>query len=861
LGDFATHPMNASRRDYKTWAFAAITVLVFVSALWVLQRNLADFDRARFVGHLRDVAPLSLAAAVLFAACSYLMLTFYDYLALRSVRFPLPWRRVAPTSFVAFGIGHSVGFSSISGGSIRYRDYSVAGVPGLRLAAAVALVSLTYVLGVGVILSVALTTQAGQISSVLPLAVWQIQAIGVLVGASVIAYALLTAIRRRPIKVRSREVTLPPFPIALGQIAASTLDIACAAAAFYALLPGGIDIGFFSFIGFYVLAIYAGTLSNVPGGLGVFESVLVLLLPSLPLEAVLGAALLYRVVYYLIPLLLALSVLGIRAIFGPRSHGRRLIAQVRRSVEPFAPQALAAAVFIAGAVLLISGATPAVGSRLAWLADVLPLGVLEASHLVGSAVGFGLLILARGLYQRLDGAWWVTLILLCAGILASLLKGFDYEEALLLSTILALLLLSHQRFYRRAPLLDVRYTRAWVIAIVFVVASALWVSVLANGDIQFSREMWWEFAFDEDAPRVMRAGMLTFLLAAGYMVWLLLSPSRQAPPLPDPEMVERAATIANKSPDTLANLALLSDKQLLFHPAGDAFIMYQSSGRSLIALGDPIGNPARFEELGWSFRELCDRGARWPVFYQVAAAHLPLYLDLGLSLAKLGEEARVRLSDFSLEGPRRRDLRHDYRRAQRGGIRFEVLTPGQVEARLDELRAISDHWLLTKAVAEKGFSVGRFDPDYVRRFSCACVLRDDKIVAFANIWQSRVREELSVDLMRFDDHAPKGVMDYLFVELMLWGKREGYRWFNLGMAPLAGLEKHPLAPFWHKLGRLLHRYGESFYNFEGLRRYKDKFAPEWRPRYLASPGGLTLPRVILDAAALIAGGVKEVFGK
>ncbi|MCK9193440.1 MAG: phosphatidylglycerol lysyltransferase domain-containing protein, partial [Nevskia sp.] len=160
-----------------------------------------------------------------------------------------------------------------------------------------------------------------------------------------------------------------------------------------------------------------------------------------------------------------------------------------------------------------------------------------------------------------------------------------------------------------------------------------------------------------------------------------------------------------------------------------------------------------------------------------------------------------------------------------------------------------------------GFSVGRFDADYLRRFSCACVLRDGKIVAFANLWLSRTRDELSIDLMRYTAHAPKGVMDYLFIELMLWGKQEGYRWFNLGMAPLSGLEKHPLAPFWHKLGRLLHHYGKSFYNFEGLRRYKEKFAPEWRPRYLASPGGLTLPRVILDAAALIAGGVKEVVHK
>ncbi len=104
-------------------------------------------------------------------------------------------------------------------------------------------------------------------------------------------------------------------------------------------------------------------------------------------------------------------------------------------------------------------------------------------------------------------------------------------------------------------------------------------------------------------------------------------------------------------------------------------------------------------------------------------------------------------------------------------------------------------------------------------------------------------------------------MEFLFIELMLWGKEEGYRWFNLGMAPLAGLENRPQAPLWNRLGALLYRHGEHFYNFQGLRDYKEKFDPVWVPRYLASPGGLALPRVLANLATLISGGVKGVIGK
>jgi phosphatidylglycerol lysyltransferase len=104
-------------------------------------------------------------------------------------------------------------------------------------------------------------------------------------------------------------------------------------------------------------------------------------------------------------------------------------------------------------------------------------------------------------------------------------------------------------------------------------------------------------------------------------------------------------------------------------------------------------------------------------------------------------------------------------------------------------------------------------------------------------------------------------MDALFLELMLWGREQGYRWFNLGMAPLSGLEERTLAPPWNRAGAWIFRHGEHFYNFQGLRRYKEKFDPVWEPRYLACPGGLALPRVLADIAALIAGGLRGVVGR
>jgi phosphatidylglycerol lysyltransferase len=853
--------MKSKARDYTSAAFAGLTLLIFGLAVWVLHHSLAQLSLATVLAHMKQTGWLDIAKSAALTACSYGMLTFYDYLALKGARAPLPWRQVAPVSYIAFAIGHSVGLSSISGGSIRYRCYTRLGIGKLQIAVVVGLVSITFALGVGTVLGLSLLGEPRDAARVLHLTIRQVHWLGSVILLCVGAWILLTALRRKPLILRGREMSLPTVRVTLQQILIAAVDLCFASGTLYVLLPDSVTLNYFGFIGLYVLAIYAGVVSNVPGGLGVFESVLILLIPGAKPEGVLGAVLLYRVIYYLVPFVFGLGWLGLREAIQQRANVRRISNALRDAVETFAPQALSGAVFLSGAVLLLSGATPEIGSRMEWISDLVPLGVLEVSHLIGSAIGVVLLILARGLYQRLDGAWWMTLILLAAGVGASLLKGLDYEEALLLSAVLVVLLMSHERFYRRASLLDLRYSRAWIVGIVLVVGTAVWVSIVSYRDVQFGREMWWQFAFDSDAPRVMRAGMLSVLIAAGYVLWLLLSPSRPDAVPPSPADLDRAAAIVEKATDTLPNLALLGDKQIMFHPAGDAFIMYQRSGRSMIALGDPAGNKAHFEELVWRYREFCDENAAWPVFYQVTAEQLPLYLDLGLALAKLGEEARVFLPDFSLDGSHRSSLRNEYRRAGKEGATFKVLSPPEVEAELPQLRRISDEWLASKSAAEKGFSVGRFEPDYLRRFSCGCVMRNGQIVAFTNLWQTYGRDEFSIDLMRYGNEAPRGVMDYLFIELMLWGKREGFRWFNLGMAPLSGLERHPLAPFWHKLGLLVHRYGGNFYNFDGLRRYKEKFGPQWRPRYLASPGGLVLPRVLLDTAALIAGGVKEVVWK
>jgi phosphatidylglycerol lysyltransferase len=258
---------------------------------------------------------------------------------------------------------------------------------------------------------------------------------------------------------------------------------------------------------------------------------------------------------------------------------------------------------------------------------------------------------------------------------------------------------------------------------------------------------------------------------------------------------------------------------------------------------------------------MVDRQGGRPAFYQVSTEALPCYLDVGMSLLKLGEEARVDLGEFSLEGPANKDLRYIVRRAERDGLSFEVIQRERIPGMIDELAAISNAWLNRKNVGEKRFSVGFFDPVYLAEFDLGVVRLKGRVIAFANLWQGASGGTASIDLMRYLPDASPFTMDYLFTKLLLWAKERGYQTFSLGVAPLSGLEARALAPLWNRIGALVFRRGESFYNFRGLRQYKQKFSPHWEPRYLACPGGLATARVLTDATALISGGVRGAITK
>ncbi|MFN3076462.1 MAG: bifunctional lysylphosphatidylglycerol flippase/synthetase MprF [Alphaproteobacteria bacterium] len=839
---------------FLTASGAILSLIVFGLALWVLERQLSDFGASDILGALYRTSPAAVALSGLLTFASYVVLTGFDSLALRYVGLPVAYRRVALASFIAQAISHSTGFAALTGASIRYRLYSAAGVSAIDVARIVTFCALTFGLGATLLTALAAVFQTEHLSTVTHLPVLPVRIAGGLTLAGLAAYAAWCTVAKQPLRIGRIEFPPPSPRLTAAQTLLAVADLALAGAALYLLMPHHDSLTFTGFLGVFVTAILAGVLSHVPGGLGVFEGVILLLLPELPANETIGAAVLYRMLYNFIPLALAACLLGLYEILERTAWVAKVALGAGVVITDVAPRLFSVVAFVSGTFMLVSGATPAEVGRIGILSQYLPLLVVETAHVLASVVGVGLLVMGRGLYRRLEAAYFTAIGLLVAGVVLSILKGLDYEEALFLLVMLVVFVPTRAAFHRKASLLDERLTAAWSGATAALMIGTTWFTFFSYKHIPYYADIWLTFAYEEDAPRSMRAAVA--IVAVGIIIVLVrvLRPRPDLPAPPGDQEMALARTIVFRSAAADASLALLGDKNFLFHPDGDAFVMYAIRGRSWIAYGNPVGPVGKWPDLVWAFAELCDRYSAWPVFYHVTAETMPLYLDLGLSFVKLGQEARVELGDFSLAGSARQELRYIHRRAIRDGASFEVLPAGASALVLDELRAISDAWLEAKGVREKRFSLGYFDPDYLAHFPLGIVRQQGRIVAFANVFTSSGHEEAAVDLMRYRPEVSYGLMDYLFIELLLWAKNDGYQWFNLGLAPLSGLAENALAPLWQKVGSFIYRYGEEFYNFQGLHRFKTKFNPTWRPKFLASPGGLTLPRVLADVTAVVAGG-------
>ncbi|MBE9604411.1 bifunctional lysylphosphatidylglycerol flippase/synthetase MprF [Acetobacteraceae bacterium H6797] len=854
---------------WKRWLLPTLGVALAALALFTLHNLSKELDYASVTAAITATSWPATLGALAATALSYIAMLGYDMSAVRHLR-PVPrvsMGTAALASFCGFALSNSAGVGAFTGGAVRWRIYGAAGLAPPQITRLLVFVTGSFTLGIFLVAALGVLVYAGDFAFwfEMPEAPLRIGA-GLLVAAF-LGLCVLGRLRAK-LKLGRWTFAVPRGRVLAFQALISLVDIGAAAAVLWLLLPEGAG-GLPQFMALYAVAIAIGAISHLPGGIGVFEAVVLYAYrgSGVPLDAVAGALVLYRVFYFVLPLVIAIALLTAMEINRRTSFFADGTRAVRASTR-LIPRFLGLLAFAAGAALLFGGVTPPSDDIPGMFAPSLPTPIFEASYLVASVGGVALLFVANGLAHRLDGAWWLAMFLGAGGFVLSLARGGGKLEALLLVALCIALLLTHDRFDRRARMLSPSMTASWWLAVAGVAAAATWVMFFAYRDVSYDNELWWRFELDDSAPRAMRVALGAALFVGLAGLWLLLRPAHGRVQPPSEQDIADAMRAIEAKGRAGAKLVAMGDKSLLFDEKRENFIMYGRRGRSWIALFDPVADPRASIELVWRFREMADAQGGRPAFYQVRPDNLPLYIDAGFQPLKLGEAARIPLATFELKGKSRQPLRSALNRAEREGLTFEVVPAGQVGPLMPELSRVSDAWLAEHKAREKAFSLGTFTAAYMDCNPVGIVRGPDKaIIAFASVLEIQEpgkapREtQVSVDLMRHVPDVPPGTMDFLFLKLIMRAKEQGHAWFDLGMAPLSGLAAHRLAPVWHRLGGLIFRRGEKFYNFRGLRAFKEKFEPVWEARYLCTAGGLDPWVVLADVAALQSGGLRGVIGK
>ncbi len=436
------------------------SLAVFAGALLMLHHLLRHISSAEVTRRLAATPPRALLSGLMLTASSYLALAGFDGLGASYIG-----RRVAPArivliSFISHAVSQNAGFATLTGGAIRYRMYSAIGLSPGDVAAVVAFCGLTFGLGASTMTALALLVEPHLLSAALRLPAATLRWLGIPPAAAVLGYFAWTGFSRRPLRLFRRSYPVPHTRIAALQVVVAAADLALASATLFVLLPSGGHAGYPSFVGAYVVANLLGLLAHVPGGLGVFDATILALTPGLPPESVVGALLLFRGLYNLLPLSLAAGLLLVYEVL------ERIPAASRRVgglVDEVGPPLLAILAFVAGSATVLVHALAKTGPPAA-----------EVFASVESAAGCVVMLMAHGLSRRSRPARQIGLA--CLLVLAALVLARNpfAPQGIALGLLAVLLGLSASAADdRRAarPLL-----LPWMLPIGAIQASACWLT-------------------------------------------------------------------------------------------------------------------------------------------------------------------------------------------------------------------------------------------------------------------------------------------------------------------------------------------------------------------------------------------------
>jgi uncharacterized membrane protein YbhN (UPF0104 family) len=640
---------------------AVLGLALLGGAVWVVFNEFRNLSLADIKAALAAIPSGRLWEAFGWTLLAYALLTVYDRLGTIYAGRPISYGRAAFASFCAYTLAHNLGFAAVSGAAVRYRLYAHWGLTPLQIGKVVAFCSLTFILG-GMVLGGMVLVLEPHVLPVLGsrLPAWVLQVVGAAMLGAVGIYIVLSRILGT-VRMFGHAVDLPSWRMALMQTALATLDVVVTAAIFHALLPEAAGLTFFVVLGVYVAAYTAGLLANIPGGIGVFDTAMLLgLSPWLEAPAIVGAIVVFRLYYYIIPLFLAGALfagneLVLRGRFLLGAGAKPGIAQAigRWSQPDFEVAAVVGAVGLCGALLMALGAMDALGDY-SWVGPAWSLpGWAEAlfhpaSAFVPSLIGAALVVMSLALTRRVTLAWGLTIGLLLLGAAFTAVRGEHFWIPALLLGAAGLLAPFRRLFYRHARLLSGPLTLRRATAPLLLVGAVVVLATYEPRLATLAKTSWWQVVLSPAVPDAVRASVALAVLVALVAIWRLVRPGRVGADAWDAAARKRYRDLGG-TPPTQAD-------GLLWGEAGRAAIPFRRLGPVLLGVGDPIGPPSDRVSAIWRLRDLAAQEGLDPAVWRAGPSLLRVYADIGLAALPLDHDGLPRTEDENSAAPAREYL-------------------------------------------------------------------------------------------------------------------------------------------------------------------------------------------------------------
>ncbi len=633
-------------KSYLRHVPALLGVALLVGAIYVVQKEFRSLKIADIKVALSAIPNHALLVAFGWTILSYGILTFYDRLGTYYAGKPVSYRRVAFASFCAYALSHNLGFAAVSGAAVRYRLYAHWGLTPLQIGKVVAFCSLTFGLGGMVLGGIILFFEPTAIpffGAKLPLST--LYGFGALLWAIVLAYVVLSRIFG-VIKIRGHLVELPGWRMAIVQVCLATLDVAVTAAIFHALLPAAPGLTYLRFLGVYVASYSAGLAANLPGGIGVFDTAMLLgMEPYLAPPQTIGAILVFRLYYYIIPLFIAGGLFAGNEIL---LRGRSLVKGAKqprpagsRWTEPdFAIAAATGAVAICGALLLVLGVIEA-RPDFSWIDPDYAEVANSAGEFIPSLIGAALIVLAIAMSRRVTLAWGTTIVLLMIGAAFTVVQGESLWVPATLVVATVLIAPFRTAFYRHATLLTGKLDASTAVPLFALVCSILALAAFEPHVRWLSNNSFWEVILSPNVPNSLRFTVAMTVVLALVAIWGLVRPSRVGFLPWDAEARLRYASLGGIPP--------ASADGVVWGESERAGIPFRRVGRVMLGLGDPAGMEADRISAVWRLRDLARQEGLDPAVYRAERALLKVYGDLGLAALPLDATGLPRAEDSASE--------------------------------------------------------------------------------------------------------------------------------------------------------------------------------------------------------------------